>query len=301
MSVRPASANGVLRQVLAVAVLLLPAGACAEWLLDASAGYTYDDNLSNGLADEDRKADSALLAGVRAGWHEQLGAGTGVTLALLAEQNGYLEYSGLSNFAAGVNLRLRHKFGLGYRAPWLSLSGQALYRNYHDDDRDGWQYDAGAVVGVPLSARFSLHGSVRYDAFEADQTQPTLRPGYATDAYDTSGWNLGAKLLYVVGPFDLVSAGYGYRDGSVTAVTQPDREILEYSDAVAVDTVFGTSPRRIAYRFDGETDTLSLAWSHAFSAHLALTVSYAYRQTRSVGDLDPYYANVFAVSLGYSR
>jgi hypothetical protein len=145
----------------------------------------------------------------------------------VAEQTGHFEYSGLTNFAAGANLRLRHKFGLGDQAPWFALSGQALYRNYHFDDRDGWQYDAGAVVGLPLSARFSLQGSVRYDAFEADQTQPTVRPGYATDAYDIAGWNFGARLVAVIGPNDVITAGYSYRDGSVTAVTQPDREILE--------------------------------------------------------------------------
>lgn len=46
-------APGLLRRAFALGLLVLPASACAEWLLDASAGYAYDDNLSNGLADED--------------------------------------------------------------------------------------------------------------------------------------------------------------------------------------------------------------------------------------------------------
>jgi hypothetical protein len=44
--------------------LLLPAIARAEFGFDAGAGFAYDDNLSNGLEAEDRKASGAITANV---------------------------------------------------------------------------------------------------------------------------------------------------------------------------------------------------------------------------------------------
>jgi hypothetical protein len=288
--------------LLALLACVLHAGAVrAEFVFDASGSYTYDDNVSNGLDTEDRKADQVLNASLTAGLYQQLGASTGATLALVAEQNSYLRYSGLTNLAGGASARLRHKFGLGGDAPWIAASGLALYRNYHYDYRDGWQYDAALTVGKPLSPRFSVQGSVRYDKFSADHVQPTVLPGISTAAYDTSGTTWSARLTYGVTQADVLSAGYAYRNGSVTAVTHPDYEILEYSDAVARDPVFHMSPFGVAYRLDGKTDVWTLGWTHGFGGHLALTAAYTYQRTDTVRDLDPYYANVFSLTLGYSR
>jgi hypothetical protein len=289
---------------LARALLLCAAAACpvhAEWLIDLSAAYTHDDNLGNGIEDEDRKSDHALAAGVRGGYYQPLGPRTGATLTLIAEHSEYFDYSGFTNFAAGAGARLRHKFGLGAQAPWALFSVQALHRDYRYDLRDGWQYDAGLTAGKLLTERLSLQGSVRYDRYEADDVRPPVLPGFGADAYDISGWNIGARLSYALTSNDVVTFGYAYRDGSVTAVTQPDLEVLEYSDAVVRDTIFGTSPRRVAYRLDGKTNHLSVAWSHAFGPHLSLSLSYAYRRTEGDGDLDAYYSNVVALNLGYSR
>jgi hypothetical protein len=76
--------------------------------------------------------------------------------------------------------------------------------------------------------------------------------------------------------------------------------VLEYSSAVARDTVFGTTPPRVAYRIAGKTDIVSLAWSHTLSARAALTLSYVYRRTHAPEDLGEYYSNVLGLDLGYS-
>jgi hypothetical protein len=62
---------------------------------------------------EDRKASGAITANVSGGFHEQLGASTGLGLSLLAESATYLRYSGLSNLGLGARAQLRQKFGVG--------------------------------------------------------------------------------------------------------------------------------------------------------------------------------------------
>ena len=42
-------------------LFLMAASARAEWGFDATAGLSYDDNLSNGFEAEDRKADTAAV------------------------------------------------------------------------------------------------------------------------------------------------------------------------------------------------------------------------------------------------
>ena len=57
--------------------------------------------------------------------------------------------------------------------------------------------------------------------------------------YDVYGWNFGAQAAFLVTAADRVSLSYSWRTGTVTSVTQPDDELLEYADRVALDPVFG--------------------------------------------------------------
>jgi long-subunit fatty acid transport protein len=289
-----------LRLLLCCSALSGAQPAAADWFLDGAAGYTFDDNVPNALKEQDRLSDHALNAALRAGSSLQLRPDTSLTLALIAEQILYMRYSGLTNLAAGGQARMRHKFGLGADATWAALSGQAVYHNAHYDYRDGWQYDASLTLGKRLSDRWSVQGSVRYDRFEADHLQATILPGYSTAAYDISGWTFGARAAFALTESDLLSIGYAWRNGTVTAVTPRDREVLEYSSALARDTVFGTTPRRVAYRIDGETDLLSVGWSHTLNPRSAVTLSYVYRRTQAPDDLGEYYSNLVGLNLGYA-
>jgi hypothetical protein len=92
-------------------------------------------------------------------------------------------------------------------------------------------------------------------------------------------------------------AAYAFRNGTVTAVTAPNYDILEHSDAVARDPVFGG--RRIAYRFEARTNSLSLVWSHALGPQASLNLTYRYQVSVSDGDMGEYYSNFVALSFGY--
>ena len=68
--------------LLAACLCLIPSdGVPAEWGFDASAAFAYDDNVSNGIEADDRKADSALALNLSGGFSEQFGSGTDWGLA----------------------------------------------------------------------------------------------------------------------------------------------------------------------------------------------------------------------------
>ena len=283
-----------------VIAAMLPALAAAEWGIDAQTGAQFDDNVSNSLEADERKADTALNAGVVAGWHEQLSSGTGLSLSAIGDSNSYLRYSGLSNLGFGARAQLRQKFGLGAQAPWASVSARALHYDYHDDDRDGWQYDAGVAVGKRLGDRWSISASARYDRYQADRLQAAVLPGFSTAAYDIGGWTLGVQAGFLWTEADALSLSYSRRNGTVTAVTEPDLEVLEYSDAVARDTVFG-GPPRVAYRLRAKTDSVFLTWSHAFSGRWSANLSYGYRRSFSdEEEVGAYYSNLVGINVVFS-
>lgn len=292
-----------MRGILLACVLALCQWCCgiaaaADWGLDVTAGAGYDDNLSNGFAGADRKGAADLSLDLGASLYQQLGSATGLSVAAIAEGAVFDRYSGLNYFGLGGRLQLRHKFGLGPEAPWISLAARGVHDDYNYSYQSGWALEGSVTVGKQLGERWTLQGSARYDDFSADKVQPQVLPGVSTAAYDTGGWNLVGRASFLVTPADVLAASYTWRNGTVTSVTAPDAEILEYSDAVALDPVFGDPPR-VAYRLRAKTDTIGVVWSHAFGPRTSLNVTYRYQVSVSDAELGEYYSSFVGVNLGY--
>ena len=284
---------------LVFALLFCPMAGGAEWGFDANIGIDHSDNVSNAIIAADKKSDSAATMSLAGVLHQQLGDNTGLGLSLIAESVGYFQYSGLDNIGVGARAQLRHKFGLGADAPWAAFALRALHRDYHYDYRDGWQYDAGLTAGRRIGERWEVSGSAQYDRYEADNLQPAVLPGVSSAAYDVAGWTFGVQTAFLLTEVDTLSISCSRRHGTVTAVTPPDLEILEYSSAVARDPVFGGNP--IAYRLVADADTLSINWSRAIGHYSSVNLGYAYRRTQGDEALDAYTANMINFSVSYSR
>ncbi len=272
--------------------------AAADWAFDVAAGAGYDDNLSNGFASADRKGGADVTLDLGASLYQQLGSATGLSLGVVAESAVFDQYSGLNHLGLGGRLQVRHKFGLGAQAPWVAAAARAVHDDYNYGYQSGWDLEAGITAGKQLGERWTLQGSVRYDNYTADQLQPRILPRLSTAAYDTAGWTFAGQVSFLATPSDLLVASYAWRNGTVTSVTAPDREILAYSDAVARDPVFGDPPR-IAYRLKAKTDTISLVWSHAFGPRTSLNLTYRYQVSVGDEDLGEYYSNFVGVNIGF--
>jgi hypothetical protein len=110
--------------LLALGVMHCRLAAGADWGFDATAGAGYDDNLSNGFASADRKGAASLTLDLAGGLHQQLGSSTALSVAALAEAAVFDRYSGLNRVGLGGRAQLRHKFGLGALAPWISVAAR---------------------------------------------------------------------------------------------------------------------------------------------------------------------------------
>jgi hypothetical protein len=273
--------------------------AAADWGFDAVGGIKYNDNLSNAIEAADRKSDGAATLSLAGGFHQQPSDDIGIGMSLIAESESHFHYPGMDNLGVGARAQLRHKFGLGAQAPWAALSLRGLHRDYHYDYRDGWQYDAGLTAGRRIGERWEVRGSAQYDRYEADNLQPAVLPGTSSAAYDVAGWTFGVHAAFLMTEVDTLAVSWSRRHGTVTTVTPPDTEILEYSSAVALDPVFSGNP--IAYRIITDTDTLSINWSRAIGRYSSVNLGYAYRRSQGDQELGAYTANMIDFSVSYSQ
>src|SRR6266545_7413669 len=131
----------------AMLVAGISAPATAEWLLDADAGVQYDSNVTRAYASADIRADSAIMLSAAGGSYFALSGMDGLTLNADARGEFYDRFHGLNVLGLGGVALYRHKFGLGYAAPWILLSASALHDNYRDDIRDSERVELRAELG----------------------------------------------------------------------------------------------------------------------------------------------------------
>src|SRR5436309_2486589 len=72
-------------------------------------------------------------------------------------------YNGLTSLAFGGSAGYRHKCGLGYPAPWASVSGGASYDNYREDLRTSTRLDLRAETGKRFTEQLDASAGVYYE------------------------------------------------------------------------------------------------------------------------------------------
>ncbi len=113
-------------------VLAWSAAARAEWLLDVDAGARYDSNLTRAQERPDVRSDAAATLFASAGTFFALTGADGLTLDINALTEAWHRFHGLGSAS------YKHKFGLGYAAPWMSLglAGSATRDERGGDAKD---------------------------------------------------------------------------------------------------------------------------------------------------------------------
>ena len=111
-------------------VLAWSAAARAEWLLDVDAGARYDSNLTRAQERPDVRSDAAATLFASAGTFFALTGADGLTLDVNALTEAWHRFHGLNRASIGGAASYKHKFGLDYAAPWISLGFAGSHDNY---------------------------------------------------------------------------------------------------------------------------------------------------------------------------
>jgi hypothetical protein len=281
--------------VLAVG-LLLASPARAEWFVDLAAGMRYDSNLNAAQDRADIRADTAATLNATGGFYYALSGADSLTLSVDARSELYRRFHGMNDTAIGVGGAYRHKFGLGYAAPWLSLAVSASHDNYVGNIRDGERLDWRAETGRRFSEAFDASFGGMYARRYARNGEAVV-PGVSGKVFDVHGETAFVRAGYALSDQLHLGARVSVRRGDVVSTTRQNFEIFMASDAIAPDPTFGND--FFAYRLRGTTQTASLSLSWALSERASLNLAFADERTRAYEGLD-YRGRVANMTLAYN-
>lgn len=286
---------------LGLLALLLTAPVRADWIMDASLGFNYDDNVPLAQHRHDREGDGALVATVSPGKYFQLNDRVGLSLTADFTGTRQFDFHALDNFSAGVRAGLHAKLGLGAYAPWLRISAAAAHRSFKSNLRDGWRYTFDVVAGRRISERWTVQFRYAYERRNPDHITdiPALVStfGIHGDAFRTSSNGLSAGAICLVNNKLALILDYTRRMGEVTSTTHRDPEIFDASDAITADPAFG--PDRFAYRIHADANIFSASMNYALGEHAAVEAGYQYQDAWSYEDVK-YRNSIVHLQLLYS-
>ena len=257
--------------------------AAAEWLSDVSAGTFYDSNLTRAQKSSDVRADAAAMVEGSVANFVALSGDDGLTLSLDGRGEAYYRFHGLNVLGAGVSADYRHKFGLGYAAPWLRLAAAASFDGYQQNLRTGARLTARAELGQRLTTQLDAAIGGTLERRYAQNDEPVV-PGISGKVFDLRGRSAYLRAGYAASEDLQLDARAEVRRGDVVSSTRRNLEIFEASSAIAHDPTFGDD--FFAYRLRGTTATLTASASWALDERSSLNLVYAAERTRAYDDLD---------------
>jgi hypothetical protein len=255
----------------------------AEWLFDIDAGARYESNLTAAQTDADIRADTAATLFASAGYFFALSGVDGLSVDLTAVTEAWSRFHGLNQVVLGGTLSYKHKFGVGYDVPWVSLAFAGSRIDSRSAIRDSDAYRARAEAGQRFNEVFDASIGYVYDKRRADNDLPVV-PGISGKVFDLRGQSGFVRGGYAVSDALALGANFTVRRGDVVSTTRQNLDIFLASDAIAADPAFGSD--FFAYRLHGTTKTIGLSSSWALSDRSSLNLGYTDERTRAYDGLD---------------
>jgi Outer membrane protein beta-barrel domain len=276
--------------------VLLCAPAHADWEVNASVGAFYGDNLTRAQDAVDKRAAGAGVVNVNATNFIPFTGSDSVTFTVNGRGEAFDRYSGLSNMVVGGAAAYRHKFGVGYLAPWSTLSVGASYDNYRQDLRTSTRLDVRVEAGKRFTEQFDVSAGLTYER-RYDNHGDAIVPGIPGNVFDLEG--KGAFVRAGFAPTDAlgIDVKAGVRRGDVESTAQQSLPIFLASSAIAEDPVWG-DPNLYAYRLRGTTWSGALSANYALSDQSSLEFAYNYDFTRAAQGLE-YKTNAVTLTFAY--
>jgi hypothetical protein len=279
-------------------VLGWSAVARAEWLFDVDAGARYDSNLTRAQERPDVRGDAAATLFASAGTFFALTGADGLTLDVNALSEAWHRFHGLDRASIGGTAAYKHKFGLGYAAPWISLGLAGSHDDYKSAIRDSDRLEARAELGQRFNEAFDASVGAVYDRRYAHNDRPVV-PGISGRVFDLRGKSAFVRAGYAFTEQLQAGADVAVRRGDVVSTTRQHLDIFLESDAIAADPAFGDD--FFAYRLRGTstTQTAAITLSWALSDRSSLNFRYADERTSAYEGLD-YRGRNAALSFAFS-
>jgi len=300
----PARTKRRLQCCLPAALLLgTPLGALGQstmsWqgFADADAAIRFDSNLGNGQAAQDIHSDLGATAGLSGGELLVVDDATTLSVRVGGAAAVFDRYSGMDNLALNGTTALKHKFGLGARAPWVALSMSASRLVFRNAVRTGWLYQPAVSAGLRPGERWEARVDYRIDYRSADHERPS-DPDRPADVFHQRNANWIFGVHYALTEHATVSAGYTRRTGDAAVSTSAENPAIDrISSAETADTVFGVNT--VAYKLHANSNVFFVGFSQDLGSRSLIGLE-GERQMIYAAEGVSYYKSVITAFWTYS-
>lgn len=258
-------------KAITLSLFLLIAGSSArgDWRFAAESGTFFDSNLSNSDRASDEKSDWAWKSTASLADGFQLARDLRLTLGFDARGELWNRFDAFDEIGAGVSAGLRYRFGLGARAPWISLEERAGYDRFRETARSNWNDSVHLSGGIALNQRVALEAGYTFENRAAPD-----------DFFDQRSHRLDGRVLVDLTPALQVALGYSYRDGDVIAYAVPPRpEMVAIASERRPTDTFGNDPLYTAYHIGAQTHAVSISAGYILAKNLSVQIAYEYAAT----------------------
>ena len=269
--------------------------ASAETLLNLEGGAFHDNNLTRAQNRPDVRADRAVAILGSVGKYFALTGADGVTLTAALRSEVFDRYEGLSHTVISAASAWRHKFGLGFDAPWVLLSGTVSHDDYRDPLRDSRRVELQIELGKRWTETIDASLGAFFERRYADNSEPAV-PGISGRVFDLQGRGAFVRAAYAATDRLLFDARFAVRRGDVESTSQRSLQVFLASDAIAQDPTFGVD--LYAYRLPGTTKAATVALSWALNERASFNAAFADERTSAAQGLR-YRSRITSASFAY--
>ncbi len=240
-----------------------------EWIAAAQVSVTNIDNLNLSAFNNDKVADNRLAISTSLGRFYQINSTSRFHLALDLSTEKHRDTELLDETAYGINMGFRHKFGVGFKVPYMQIGVNSIW---HDVKADTWSRNisnASIELGQHFSDRLFLATELNF-SFSNGSTGPIIIEDISGNPFDQDHWQATVYVDYIIEQNWLLTLNLGYRDGDIlSACNTSNVDIVwekETINAITKDDIFGGC----VYSLKASAVTYGANISYALSNHAAL-------------------------------
>jgi hypothetical protein len=237
-------------------------------------GYTYDDNVTRGRAQDEVLWDQSLGLEVSASRAMRIDDHMRLVVTGLLSGEKFSNYNGLANLSGGLEAELQYRRSGAFDAITFAAFARGWLDNYASHLRDGSHYSFGVSARGAATDRIGLLGEVAWNQRHAQSEVWDLHDWSARVNLDYSLERRGT--LYLTGEYrrgDVVS------DGFATLVNVSLAQVFVLDDAFPNKQLF-------AYRSEARTWSSTVGYNLPLGNRTSIDLSWRRVQSTPTAHLD---------------
>lgn len=237
-------------------------------------GYTYDDNVTLGRAQDEILWDQSL--GLNMSASRALRVDDHVRLVVTGLLNGekFSNYNGLSNLSGGLDAELQYRRSGAFDAITFAAFARGWLDNYASHLRDGSHYSFGVSARGALTDRLGLFGELAWNQRHAQ-----------SEVWDLTDYSARLNLDYSLGSSGTLYLTGEYRRGDVVSDGHATLVNVSLAKVFVLDDAF-PGQRLFAYRSEARTWLSTVGYNLPIGHRASIDISWRRVQSTPTAHLD---------------